>query len=358
MTYQALGFCTAVNQGYINFQTKNTSGWCNTMIIIGGRVGIGNSSPLGKLHVTTSGITAGAPSLGWPVYNAELDSNARTIYFDTDGNGGVSTAGHGASLVLSLGSYYDSRVIITPPGNGGGSPGDQGTGRGKDLMLKAGTSDNGANYKGGRLYLNGGIGYTSSYGRQVGDVLIQTIGSDGKVGINTSSPSYTLDVNGITRATRYYASTNYFGFFPNYGNTVTWEIGSDASYPGMYFYNGSGGYAFRMTVAGSATFAGGVTSDIRTKQCIKSIDNNATYFIKELKPVSYEFIGDCIKKTRRGFIAQDVLETSIPDLVLGNGEEEGGTYGLDYDGILSLAVKAIQEQQCTIDTLKSCLGIN
>ncbi len=358
MTYQALGFCTAVNQGYINFQTKNTSGWCNTMIIIGGRVGIGNSSPLGKLHVTTSGITAGAPSLGWPVYNAELDSNARTIYFDTDGNGGVSTAGHGASLVLSLGSYYDSRVIITPPGNGGGSPGDQGTGRGKDLMLKAGTSDNGANYKGGRLYLNGGIGYTSSYGGQVGDVLIQTIGSDGKVGINTSSPSYTLDVNGITRATRYYASTNYFGFFPNYGNTVTWEIGSDASYPGMYFYNGSGGYAFRMTVAGSATFAGGVTSDIRTKQCIKSIDNNATDFIKELKPVSYEFIGDCIKKTRRGFIAQDVLETSIPDLVLGNGEEEGGTYGLDYDGILSLAVKAIQEQQCTIDTLKSCLGIN
>jgi hypothetical protein len=364
ITYQALGFCTAVNQGYINFQTKNTSGWCNTMTIINGRVGIGNPSPLGKLHVTTNGITASAPSLGWPVYNAELDSNARTIYFDTDGNGGVGTAGQGASLVLLLGSYYDSRVVITPPGNGGGSPADQGTGRGKDLMLKAGTSDNGANYKGGRLYLNGGIGYTSSYGGCTGDVLIQTIGSGGNVGIGTSSPAYTLDVSGTGRftsnltANRFYGSTNYFGFFPNYGNTVTWEIGSDASYPGMYFYNASGGYAFRMTVAGSATFAGGVTSDIRTKQCVQTINNNAIEFINELKPVSYEFIGDCIKKTRRGFIAQDVLETSIPSLVLGDGDQEGGTYGLDYDGILSLAVKAIQEQQCTINTLKSCLGIN
>jgi hypothetical protein len=364
ITYQALGFCTAVNQGYVNFQTKNTSAWCNAMTIINGRVGIGNPSPLGKLHVTTSGITASAPSLGWPVYNAELDSNARTIYFDTDGNGGVGTAGQGASLVLLLGSYYDSRVVITPTGNGGGSPADQGTGRGKDLMLKAGTSDNGANYKGGRLYLNGGIGYTSSYGGCVGDVLIQTIGSGGNVGIGTSSPAYTLDVSGTGRftsnltANRFYGSTNYFGFFPNYGNTVTWEIGSDASYPGMYFYNASGGYAFRMTVAGSATFAGGVTSDIRTKQCVQTINNNAIEFINELKPVSYEFIGDCIKKTRRGFIAQDVLETSIPSLVLGDGDQEGGTYGLDYDGILSLAVKAIQEQQCIIDTLKSCIGIN
>jgi CO/xanthine dehydrogenase Mo-binding subunit len=47
-------------------------------------------------------------------------------------------------------------------------------------------------------------------------------------------------------------------------------------------------------------------------------------------------------------------EHQIPNLVHGK-EEEG--YGLDYNGILSLAVKAIQEHQCTINTLKTCLGI-
>ena len=358
ITYQALGYCTLNNHGYVNFQTKNTSGWCNTMILINGRVGIGTNAPTGKLHVVTDGITAGAPQYSWPSYNSEADSNSRAIYLETSGNGLVSTAGYGASLSLVLGNYWDSRVIISPSGNGGGSPGDQGTGHGKDMLIKGGTSDNGAGYNGGRLYLNGGVGYQSGYGPNVGHIIMQTIGSNGKVGIGTASPAYTLDVNGITRASRYYSSTNYFGFFPNYGNTVTWEIGSDASYPGMYFYNGSGGYAFRMTVAGSATFAGGVTSDIRTKQCVQTINNNAIEFIKELKPVSYEFIGDTIKKTRRGFIAQDVLETSIPDLVLGDGEVEGGTYGLDYDGILSLTVKALQEAMSKIEVLESCIGIN
>jgi hypothetical protein len=308
ITYQALGFCTAVNQGYVNFQTKNTSAWCNAMTIINGRVGIGNSSPLAKLHVTTSGITASAPSLGWPVYNAELDSNARTIYFDTDGNGGVGTAGQGASLVLLLGSYYDSRVVITPPGNGGGSPADQGTGRGKDLMLKAGTSDNGANYKGGRLYLNGGIGYTSSYGGCVGDVLIQTIGSGGNVGIGTSSPSYTLHVNGTAYATG----------------------------------------------------AAGALSDIRRKQCIQPLSKGLAEVMR-LNPVEFawkdEYVNDCgMIGIQLGFIAQEVQEI-LPTNIL-TDRLNNDTLALKYNEYIPILTKAIQEQQCRIKLLESCLGIS
>ncbi len=65
--------------------------------------------------------------------------------------------------------------------------------------------------------------------------------------------------------------------------------------------------------------------------------------------------------TFTGFIAQDVLESCIPNLVTGT-EIEG--YGLDYNGILTMVVKGFQEQQCTIcsqasiiNTLKTCLGI-
>jgi hypothetical protein len=166
-----------------------------------------------------------------------------------------------------------------------------------------------------------------------------------------------VTVNNILTSTRLYTSTAYFGFFPNHTGAFTWEIGSDSSYPGMYFYNNPNGYVFRLTAAGAATFVGGVTSDRRVKENIKYITSNALSFMNELKPCSYEFIGDNNDKTRRGFIAQEVLETSIPDLVLGDGEKEGGTYGLDYDGILALAVKAIQELSSANESLKNRIEV-
>jgi hypothetical protein len=252
ITYQALGFCTAVNQGYVNFQTKNTSAWCNAMTIINGRVGIGNPSPLGKLHVTTSGITASAPSLGWPVYNAENDSNARLIYFDTDGNGGVGTAASGASLVLALGSYFDSRVVITPLGSGGSSPSDQGTGRGKDLMLKAGTSDNTANFKGGRLFLNGGIGYTSSYGGCTGDIHMQSMGTGGVVRIGACAANFNTNQHVALQVAGAIRFGNPDGdYVPSYGGGISARTLSNFA-PGSFaiLVKGMGGSGFLYQVQG------------------------------------------------------------------------------------------------------------
>ena len=37
----------------------------------------------------------------------------------------------------------------------------------------------------------------------------------------------------------------------------------------------------------------------------------------------------------------------------GDGEKENGTYGLDYDGILAIAVKAIQELEARIKDLEA-----
>jgi hypothetical protein len=55
--------------------------------------------------------------------------------------------------------------------------------------------------------------------------------------------------------------------------------------------------------------------------------------------------------TRHGFIAQDVLYVK-PEFVLGDGDKEDGTYGLDYDGILALTVKALQEATNRIEKLE------
>ena len=159
------------------------------------RAGIGNTAPEGTLHVTASPMTAAAPTLGWPNYvNPDLDASARIVgVFDTAGNASIATAGYGPTVVLRLGAYYDSRAVISPIGAGGASPSDQSTGAGKDLMVKGGQSDNTNGRSGGRLYLNGGAGYTSGSGFGArgyeGQVRIQNQGGNTFIGGSVSSIS-------------------------------------------------------------------------------------------------------------------------------------------------------------------------
>ena len=160
-------------------------------------------------------------------------------------------------------------------------------------------------------------------------------------------------------APRFNAAGSIMGGFTSSGSSsIIWEIGSDAAVgTGMYLYNNSGGYALKLTAAGTLTTLGGGTSDRRLKEKIEYINSDGIESIKKLKPVKFEFkqsekSTELKRKQRRGFIAQDVLEV-IPDLVLGDGEKKDGVYGLDYDGVLALSVKAIQEQQTIIEDLKA-----
>jgi hypothetical protein len=105
-----------------------------------------------------------------------------------------------------------------------------------------------------------------------------------------------------------------------------------------------------LTDAGVLSTPGGGTSDIRTKNNIEYISGDYIPFLKKLKPVRFEFNENRGVK-RHGFIAQDVLEIK-PDLVLGDGDKDNGTYGLDYDGILALTVKALQEASSKIESLE------
>ena len=107
---------------------------------------------------------------------------------------------------------------------------------------------------------------------------------------------------------------------------------------------------FSLTDAGVLSTPGGGTSDFRFKDKIEYIQENVFETINLFKPAKFEFKNYPNIK-RHGFIAQDVLNIK-PELVLGDGYKEDGTYGLDYDGILALSVKALQETNAKIETMQ------
>jgi hypothetical protein len=121
----------------------------------------------------------------------------------------------------------------------------------------------------------------------------------GDVGIGTDSPSYDLEVTG-----KIYASDSII----------------------------------------SAVFAG--VSDIRLKQDVESSDKGLDA-VMELNPVSYRLISNADnEKKSYGFIAQEV-EKVIPDVI---GTRHDGMKIMNYNDLISVLTKAIQEQQAIIKT--------
>jgi hypothetical protein len=285
------------------------------------RFGI-NVDPTETFHVASNGITAGAPSKGWPVYDAELDTQARRFMFQTAGNNGIGTAGQGATVALVLGQYYDSRVVITPQGNGGASPADQGTGHGKDLMIKGGTSDNGVGYKGGRLYLNGGMGYTSGgYNGNVGTVKMQTYGG-GTVTIGPTTGesrylnvSYSIGVRANLTGTEQEifhvgntgsgVNDGYMRLMDNGTNKVL--IAANNSRGGDTYFNGGGNFGINTDAPTSKleVFSGSTSADALTLSFTTGADNRYTGIFFKGGPYPYARIvgGTSSYGPDQGFIA-------------------------------------------------------
>ena len=99
---------------------------------------------------------------------------------------------------------------------------------------------------------------------------------------------------------------------------------------------------------GNYSFTGSNVSDRRAKDNISILDITATDKIMSLEAKSYNMKNNPSQK-RYGFIAQEVKQI-VSDLVSGN--ENDGYLGLDYDGLLTLTIKALQEQQKEIQILK------
>jgi hypothetical protein len=224
----------------------------------------------------------------------------------------------------------------------------------------------------------GGKGYSDG-------TSLMILNASGSVGIGTSSPVGKLDIRGIqnlntsgstgaaTSGSLMVIGQNTVGGSSYHDFLYTRNTLSTATNPQKTFrLNNSGSIEivnnaytsviFSLTDAGVLSTTGGGTSDIRTKQNIEYIYEDVSTTINKLKPAKFEFKNNP-NVARHGFIAQDVLPIK-PELVLGDGDKEAGTYGLDYDGILALTVKALQEANIKtkqlenkIETLEARLSV-
>jgi hypothetical protein len=196
------------------------------------------------------------------------------------------------------------------------------------------------------LYI-GGITGVSGRGIDIislwtGNTERMRISSSGLVYINTTAGSGTLNLKAQSAGNiiRLQNINNGDGSIYGYGTSTTFNYG---------FNTYSVADAFYLYNSGNYDFAGSDVSDRRLKENINTIDYNATEKLMQLVPKSYNMIKHPDTK-RNGFIAQEVQKI-LPDLITGT-ESEDDYLGLDYNGLLAIAVKAIQELKAEVDTLK------
>jgi hypothetical protein len=171
------------------------------------------------------------------------------------------------------------------------------------------------------------------------------ITSGGAIQINTTSGAATLNMKSVSSGAliKCINAANGDGTIYAYGTSTTFDYA---------FNTYSVANAFYLYNNGNYDFAGSDVSDLRLKENIKTIDYNAIEKLMQLVPKSYNMIKHPDIK-RSGFIAQEVQQV-LPDFISGE-ETETDYLGVDYNGILALAVKAIQEQNQTITELSNRL---
>jgi hypothetical protein len=361
-----------------------------------GNVGIGTASPTGTYgKLTVAGgiqitndnnakLEIGRYSSGAPNSYIKIGSGSDSLRITNAADSAdLFTIANGGNVGIGITnpatSYGFSRsLVISHPTN-------------SEISLEATTSGkvlsmgvtNGLNY----FQTTAGNGYDF----QIGGTSRFVISSTGA--INTSS---TLSVGGNASMARFYANCA-FSSYTNDGlfnaNSLYCSVSTPGSsdrirlgyndYGGGQYYGrigfaaptnwslgiiGSVGNDFSIGVGfqgsqlyiyanGNYAFSGSNVSDRRKKANINYITTNQLDTILKLRPVTFNKIADEVvsENIHTGFIAQDIMEEGIPNLVMGS--DEGG-YGLDYEGVLALTVKAIQELKAENDTLKEILQRN
>jgi hypothetical protein len=274
------------------------------VLTTGGNLGIGTASPGEKLHVSAGNAVIGGPT------NFAADGDEARLNLG-DGNNYIRAV-RGFGLRMGAWPSIDS-LVLTTAGNlgiGTASPGEKlHVGAGNAVI--GGPTNFAADGDEARLNLGDGNNYVRAV-RGTGVVLGAYEAADGlaltnggNVGIGTTSPSYTLHVNG------------------------------SAGKPG----------------GGSWTDS----SDVRLKTNVRAI-SGALESVLAMRGVTYEWKDPAghgnLVGTQIGMLAQDV-EKVFPQWV---GEDPQGYKTLTFRGFEALTVEALRQQQKTIDDQQAVIA--
>jgi len=323
-----------------------------------GNLGIGTSSPVGKLTVSASEggkgietqVTTGSGLQYIIAYNRTVGA---TGYLDMALAGNTFQVQTGASAVQRMFIASSGQILF----NRTGQPPITNSLYG-NIVLQTNAVTNfqrirfdvGTTAYWGLTKLNTG-NFAITGGSTWNDHAFELQYATGNVQVN--------ETVGQRRFNVYDASDTWIRLYC--GSTADWIFGANGSDHTFKWYNQSsnGGAGYKMAIATSGTLtvsadviAFGSPSDIRLKENIKPIES-ALDKVSKLQGVTFDWKeSDSILDIKEdiGFIAQDVQKV-IPELVR---ENEDGMLSMRHQGIAPILLEAIKELKQEIEELKKC----
>ena len=336
----------------IRFDTGGTE----RVIIDSTGVGIGTSSPTGKLEIAATGTNA-APHIKlvesgdtreFNIYN-DGSGNGHLVLADSDDDTSDTEIVFNDNGIITMLTGNSERMRIDSSGNVDIKSSNLYLTGSNDRRIKlsdsgvAGVSDsdNTVHIRGDDDFMrlsaagNGGFIFEENGTERM------RINSSGHVGINTSNPQYGLHLTGSANFESAYSL-----------NATVLRINStnsSNSYFAQAFYSGGtlAGYIYVNASNNTTQFA--TSSDYRLKENV-NYNFDALSRVKQLKPARFNFIADA-ETTVDGFIAHEVSDI-VPEAII--GEKDGELMqGIDQSKLVPILTKAIQEQQELIETLQA-----